>query len=142
MKFVKIDNYWWELEGDLVVNCVGGFHSAKSYNFTEKDIVEVDDWSDLDWNGTSLCSDEYKTGWLDRQGKLYGCDYMAHDRQAEFVHKQSTKELEKTGWIRVYKSSIFESRNENGLQYIILKYRPSEDQIRTLKKLGFSMEEK
>ena len=46
-------------------------------------------------------NNKYKTGWLDRKGIFYGCEYYCHDDQAEFVHHSSRRKLEKQGWIHI-----------------------------------------
>ena len=64
-------------------------------------IVEAKDWKDLDWKGTDLFNDKYKTGWLNLKGDFFGCDYRHHDLQAELVHGKSEKELEEIGFIKL-----------------------------------------
>ena len=141
MKFVKIDNYWWRLEGSKLFNIVGGHQYASWHNIKDEDIVEVDDWEDLNWLGTDILNDKFKTGWINREGILFGCDNQCHLRQAELVHRKSEEDLELKGWIKVYKSSFFRSDFKNGLNFLIVKNRINEVQRNMLHKLNFTDKE-
>lgn len=141
MKFYKIDNFWWELEGNKLYNIVGGHQLTEWYNIKDEDIVEVDDWEYLDWIGTDIHNDNLKTGWIDRDGKFYGCDYNWHSQQAKFIHHKSQRELELLGWIKVYKSSMFSSNNKNRLGFMIISNRINDLQKNALFKLDFTDEE-
>lgn len=102
--FVKIDNFWWELSTEhaldscTVYNYVGG--KMSDCDCTNLQIVEADSWEYLDWSGTSLWSDQYKTGWLAPNGKFYGCDYRYHNMSANLVHHKTEKEMEQAGYIK------------------------------------------
>ena len=139
MRFIKVENYWWELEGDRVYNAVGGYHSANSYDKTN--IVEAKDWEFLDWKGTELLDNKYKTGWIDRTGIFYGCSSESHSTQAEYIHHKTERELELLGWIKVYKSIFSLSTCSNGLSLMIIKGYINDLQVVTLYKLGFTEEE-
>lgn len=141
MKFVKINNFWWEIEDDKLYNMVGGHQLADWYKIEDEDVVEVNDWKDLDWIGTEIYDDTLKTGWINRDGKFFGCGSQWHSRQSEFIHNKTERELELLGWIKVYRSNVFESKNKNGYDFIIVSNRINELQKNKLNKLGFTDEE-
>ena len=103
--FVKVQNYWWKLDTNTplnnatIYNYFGGCQSNIDLN--GKLIIEADDWSDLDWKGTDVYSDSFKTGWLSPDGDFYGCSNEEHLQQAHFVHKKYENELEQQGWIKI-----------------------------------------
>ena len=96
------DNGWWKIseDGTKLINRCGGHHS---YTPNENDIIcEVESWDDLDYS--FLLKDESPYGWIDRNGRYYGCDYEDHDDIAEYVLKKTSRQLETEGWIKVYRS--------------------------------------
>ena len=112
MKFVKINIYnkldipfWWEYDettpqyNATLWNLAGGKNSGNDIRGYE--IVEADSWTDLDYHGTLIYHDDYKTGWVSPEGKFYGCDYAYHSTQAKLVHKCSERELEEKGFIKI-----------------------------------------
>ena len=141
MKFYKIDNFWWELEGKKLYNMSGGHQLAEWFNIKPDDIVEVNDWDDLDWTGTEIYNNDLKTGWIDRNGIFYGCGYEWHSKQADFIHKKTQRDLEILGYVKVYKSNFFPSNNKNGLNFMIVHHRLNELQKNALYKLDFTDEE-
>ena len=70
-------------------------------DLTGLEIVEADDFDKLDWSGTSLLNNEYLTGWLDKKGNFYGCDYRNHRDQAIFVHGLSERDIEEEQFIKI-----------------------------------------
>ena len=105
MKFVKYNNFWWEYDpktpksNATLWNAFGG--KTSECDIRNCKIVEAEYFDKLDWKGTELLDDKYNTGWLDREGNFYGCDYRCHNMQAEFVHGKEPRELEKLGWIHI-----------------------------------------
>lgn len=103
--FIKIDNFWWELSTEhalndcTVYNYAGG--KMTGLNCTNSHIVEADSWEFLDWKGTDLWSNQYKTGWLAPNGKFYGCDYKFHSMSANLVHHKTESEMEKAGYMKI-----------------------------------------
>ena len=59
----------------------------------------------MDWNDTALKQPKSDAGWLDREGRFYGCDSRSHDTYAHYIFKKEVVDLEKTGWVRVYGKS-------------------------------------
>ncbi len=95
------DNGWWKIseDGTKLLNRCGGYHS---YEPSEGDIIcEEDSWNDLDYS--YLIKNESPYGWIDRNGKYYGCEYADHDNIAEFVFNKTSWQLECEGWIKVYR---------------------------------------
>lgn len=123
----KIDgefNGFWELEkrdGKLVcINRFGGRHDyCKELG---EDIYEVEKYEDLPFKEYYI-SDNYKTGWLDRNGRFYGCDYEEHSFVARMCFHKEESELEKEGWIKITKSCYgdsFFTNTEGTLDYYYL----------------------
>lgn len=119
-KYVKFEDFWWEYDektpknNATLINIVGGYNSKN--DITNCEIVEANDFDELDWNDTKVLSKNYRSGWLDRNGKFYGCSYESHDLQAKLVHHSSRQELEKLGWIHISEDRIF-GENELNAQF-------------------------
>ena len=105
MKFVKYDNYWYEYDESTPINdariwnMYGGCSSSN--DLTNCEMVEAEDFNFLDWSKTSLLSDEFVTGWLDKKGVFYGCSPKHHKEQAKLVHNSSEENLEKDFFIKI-----------------------------------------
>ena len=99
MKYVKYKNFWWEYDESTpknkakLINLVGGYNTGN--DITNCEIVEAKSFEDLNWYGTTIYDDKYPYGWLDRNGKFYGCDFKEHSLQAELVHHSDRRKLEK-----------------------------------------------
>ena len=143
-------NGFWKIEerdGDLVcVNRFGGWH-----NYCRElgdEFYEVDRYEDLPF-AKYLISDKYKTGWLDRDGKFYGCEWEQHSNVAWYCFGKEEEELEKGGWIKITKSvaRLFSNidkdyfSNTNGdLDYYYLSEWPmTAEQINWLNENGFQV---
>jgi len=110
MKFVLIKNtlqnniWWWEYDEkyDRLYNAQGGWHP---WNSETEEILEweehAEDFDELDWEKTTLIQPDSELGWLDPQGKFYGCKYGNHDLLADLHLRSSVKDLEKDGWLRI-----------------------------------------
>lgn len=94
---------WNKLEGSKLYNrCEGYTYLSSDMHIVE--IVQAEDWLELDWSKTSLVIPENQAvaGWLDRSGKFHGCARRGHDRYAELILGKTVAQLEKEGWTRVY----------------------------------------
>ena len=95
-------NGFWQLEernGELIcVNRFGGWHQY--YEELGNDIYEVDKYEDLPF-AKYYINDKYKTGWLDRNGRFYGCEWEMHDFVAEHCFGKWDKDLENEGWVKI-----------------------------------------
>ncbi len=106
MKFVKIENFWWQWddatpqESACLYNAFGG--KMSNCDIRNCKVADAEDFNKLDWTGTSILNNS-RYGWLDRDGKFYGCDYRHHELQAKFVHNSSRAELERRGWVIIVK---------------------------------------
>ena len=113
MKFVLYEEFWWQYDektpkkSATLINMYGGINSGN--DISKLKIVEAKSFYDLDWKGTKIYSDKYKYGWIDRNGKFYGCSYESHDLQARLVHHSTRRELEKQGWIHISKDMYNET---------------------------------
>ncbi len=114
MKFIKLKNTWWQYDErtpldsatlyDILSNDVSNYTDIR-----DREIVEVQSAWDLDWNGTDILNNNSRYGWVDRNGKFYGCGFASHDFQAHIVHKSSRIDLEKAGWIHISSPSKYDS---------------------------------
>lgn len=113
MKFVKIrlikDDefpFWYIYDEKTPINnanvtTIGGGTRYTNIDLTGAEIVEKAKWEELDFWGTSIYNDAYKTGWVSPDGKFYGCDYASHSAHAQIVHQVSEYELERRGFIKI-----------------------------------------
>ncbi len=109
MKFVKYQRFWWLYDEDTPLNNATIFHNWKyikldNIDITDFEIVEAVSRRKLNWYGTDVYDDTLKAGWLDRNGKFYGCKWAYHYLQAHYVHKKSDETLESLGWIHISKA--------------------------------------
>lgn len=107
MKFIKYEDFWWQWDDESskldYAKLIRPYYNPSYVNANDLELVEVESWNDLNWYGTKLYDDKYDTGWLDRNGKFYGCAYEYHEEQAEFVHKVSEEDLERKGFVKITK---------------------------------------
>lgn len=97
---IKGFNGFWQIVGNRLVNQNGGWHD---YTPKRSDkVYEVDRYEDLPFKDFYI-SDKFKTGWLDRNGNFFGCDYMEHEFVAYYVFHKEEHELEELGWVKIYK---------------------------------------
>ena len=107
--FVKYDNFWWEyIDGPLnnakLRNKYFSLIGKNLYcyvNIENSEMVEADDYKDLNWEDTHVLNKDSRFGWVDRKGVFYGCDWRFHGAQAELVHKCDLATLEQKGWIHI-----------------------------------------
>ena len=136
-------NGFWKIEereeGTVCVNRFGGWHW-----YTEdlgNDFYEVDKYEDLPFK-KYLINDKYKTGWVDREGRFYGCDWEQHSDVAWYCFGKEEYELEEAGWIKIT-NTIYKDwfSNSNGeLDYYYTSDWPmTAEQINWLNKNGFKV---
>lgn len=103
-KEVQDENSWWAIQDDdeqLWINSLGGRCSISEQSIV-LETVYAEEFEDLDWSSTSLNLPDSKFGWLDRNGKFYGCSYEDHDSCAYYLLKSDVSDIESKGWVRVY----------------------------------------
>jgi len=117
--------YWYQDGGDRWLNFAGGFCPKDD---TDKIIetAEAEDVSDLDWLKTDMVDERNDAGWLSRSGRFYGCNSTMHDTVADLVFNKTVKEMEDTGWVRIY----------NKTEWVCLR-RLSPEQRNVLSEKGF-----
>lgn len=123
-------NGWWELENNICYNRAGGRHEYYPTKFDK--IVEAEDWKDLDYS--YLIKKDSQYGWVNPQGDFFGCNYRDHLNLAEWYFKKTERELEKSGWVKIYKDFEGERR------FFSENYRLTETQRVKLESLGFNVE--
>jgi hypothetical protein len=89
---VGSEGYW--------MNTVGGM-IPKTKGDTILDTKVVEDHSELDWSVTGYLITDTDCGWLSPEGKWYGCSFENHDLVADLILKQSRRDLDRAGWVRV-----------------------------------------
>lgn len=108
MKFVKIDNFWWRYDDktslyDATVYNVNGFGKMSNLDLTNIIVTDAKSWQDLNWKGTEVYDNTFKTGWLSPEGKFFGCKTEYHSLQAHLFHNRAEKQLEKDGFVKITK---------------------------------------
>ena len=95
--FVKVNGIWREFNPETgeVVGESGVF------DFDGCEIAEAESIHNLDWSDSLLLCKNLRTGWLNPEGKFFGCEPWCHRLQAEIIHGKSERELEEDGWIRI-----------------------------------------
>ena len=113
-KFVMYKNFWWEYDetshldyARLYDHCGICAFGVDARNLK---MCEAQDFENLDWNNTPVLNNTSVCGWLDRNGKFYGCDFTEHVMQAEYVHHSSILMLESLGWIHISYLSKFNQK--------------------------------
>jgi hypothetical protein len=71
------------------------------------DAVTAKCFEDLDWSRTTLVDPKSDVGWLDRDGRFYGCERENHDLMARLLFKSEEHDLEERGWVRVMRSDLW-----------------------------------
>lgn len=95
-------------DGEDVLCYNGNYGRCPVSAFDVLEEVEADCFEELDYKGTHLdpTGKEWNgNGWIDRDGKLYPCDWMQHDDLAYYYFKKSVDQLEASGWIRVMRNT-------------------------------------
>lgn len=112
-----VDNGYWEIDfydipdniKDLVgctcrvYNICGGWHNVTIE--ANDEIIQADSWDDLDY--TYLLNPHSRLGWLSPEGEFYGCKYFEHRMIADRVIHKDERELEREGWVKMYKNQLF-----------------------------------
>lgn len=122
----KIDNGWWQIDGNLLVNIQGAHHE---YIPNEDDIiVEAESLEDIDCK--FLLVPDSRFGWVAPDGTFYGCEFSDHSLIARLVFKSDEQTLEKTH-VKIYG---YERRTEAYTRRPFL----TEQQTKTLKERGIA----
>lgn len=149
--YILYKDYWWELVKKKngrksTFRCLNVMGAG--FDLVEKQLASIlkkykvciaEGMSNLDWSGTCVYDNEkYKTGWLDRQGNFYGCDYQHHSAQAEYVHKSSERQLELAGWVKL--TYMFGNRGEPTILYDP-DFKPNKKQLDYIAGTEFSKDD-
>ena len=97
------DNGWWELKGDRLVNCNGGWHDYKLSPYEER---KESTWEEIKKEYYLSHIHDYQTGWLSPDGQFYGCDYRDHNNFALYIFDCYEDELENRGYCKIYRSPL------------------------------------
>jgi len=93
--------------GETWVNMRGGWClKHEEDEILEEVDMEEDDFIDLKRKEiySYLLKSDSDLGWLAPDGTFYGCDYASHSDVAVFYFNKDDLELEKAGWIKVFRS--------------------------------------
>lgn len=134
----RIDNGWWEIDGDRLVNQNEGWHY---YNPSEDDEIKECEWEDIIRD--TIRDDTLTTGWVSPDGTFYGCASTDHRFLAEYIFNMNEIELEVKGYAKIYENPI-ELRIEidNLPQYEAMRadgHRMTKEQIKTIKDKGVNI---
>ncbi|MEN6549991.1 MAG: hypothetical protein ABFE07_28440 [Armatimonadia bacterium] len=127
-------NWWMEDGGDRWINSVGGYR-PKGKDEQVLETCWVEDYVDLDHTKTGLLRPEGEAdaGWIDRDGKFYGCGSQSHDTVIHLIIKCEVRDVEEKGWMRIY-SIERQEWVSNGI-------RLSAEQRNTASRLGLAIDE-
>jgi hypothetical protein len=115
---------WFEDGGDRWNNYAGGY-CPKCKKDEILQTCKAEDIYELDWTLTDIINNKWDSGWIDRNGKFYGCNSRMHDTVVDLVFNKTVQEFEDTGWVRVYSKSEW-----------VCRKRLSADQRNTLSRKG------
>ena len=105
MKFIKYKKAWWRVKENSKIDNADiecyDYVCKHHMDLREFEIVEANDFNELDWSNTELLNPNSKFGWLDRDGNFYACDFACHEFQAMYIHKSDSVKLEDMGWIHI-----------------------------------------
>ena len=130
MRFVFENNDWWQVHGDKVYGILGLPHKLNK----NLPITEADGWHSLDWS--CLLKRNSQFGWIAPDGTWFGCNDDDIGMVAQFFLKTTERNLENSGWIKIYKSDITRRREWYSVGMMI-----TDDQAITLCKKGFLPEQ-
>lgn len=121
--FVKYNNWWWEYNPNLPITNTtlynDGMGRSSDIDISGLETTIAESRSDLNWYGTEVYDNSYKTGWVSPEGKFYGCDYRRHLAQARYVHGKNEEQLESEGWLKIsYKIVHTKTQNIKSLEAI------------------------
>ena len=105
---------WWNRVGDKLYNQEGGWNVLdkndtvletvykKNWHalFTPENTAKTSEYKDLVKNSTRK---ELKAGWLSPEGRMHYCIITDHIRYAHVVLGVDVPELERIGWLHIYK---------------------------------------
>lgn len=102
------DNGYWEIIsatkkppiGELIKvrNVCGGQHF---HTVTEEDELIFSTWETV-LKQYFLDQTDSPWGWIDREGRFYGCDFMEHKFCADICFNMSELEAERRGYVKIY----------------------------------------
>ena len=137
-KFVKYKNYWWEYDETSdedyarLFNHYGGLVFGVDIRQLKRQ--EAEDFKSLDWTGTNVLDNTSRYGWLDRDGKFYGCSYADHNNQARLVHHMNRRDLEKLGWIHISQDLVNDPTGKPQAHFYGEGVLPTDEQLLYLSK--------
>ena len=104
MKYLWFNDAFWEIEGNMITNKMGG-HTSYEPSYDDE-IFEAKNENELCMKyGYKFRNDDEPTGWLSPTGEFYGCKKMNHDYLAIYLtHGKGEQLLENSGWIKLYSS--------------------------------------
>lgn len=134
----NVDNGWWEYDKELgrVYNSVGGGHN---YTPHPLNVFIEGTWDTVMREDLLLHRNDYITGWIAPDGEFFGCSAMGHRDVAEYVFGKTERELEDSGYLKVYEipaclRAEYSFKNQYGYYG-----RPTQAQELTLERLGIEI---
>jgi len=94
-----IENGYWAIEGDRLVNSCGGWHP---YTPSPDDEIIDSDWDTIEkLYAKSKINNDATTGWIAPDGTFYGCDYRSHGWIARYLD-MTEREMEIHGYVKIF----------------------------------------
>lgn len=98
----NVDNGIWHYNMGKCYNYKGGNHTY--YPHPNDKFFEADSWADVIKQQMIINRNNYITGWIAPDGEFFGCAAEEHENFAFYVLNKTQKDLEKSGWLKVYKT--------------------------------------
>jgi hypothetical protein len=136
MRVYSLDNL---IPGTKINNEYGGHQYLIERDIILEKVV-AEDWDELDIKKTSGYKEilekskdsSLKTGYIDRTGKIWYCEYHAHEALADMLFRTDTRGLDDKGWIKIGSGGC--NSNE---YYTYCTKRITPEQYKTLSELDY-----
>lgn len=135
------NGFWWEVNAEskediakgrtvrLENRCGGGFDYICE---GDEEVAEADDWDSLDWKRVLLIPDS-KYGYIDPDGRWYGCNFHDHFDLCRYVLNEDSPE--EYGWVKVFRGSYTDPDYYSRRKFL------TDAQIKTLMDRGVDVRE-
>jgi hypothetical protein len=98
------DGHVWRLEDAGTPRACWTDHLSRSQPYAEGDLQKSALYEAADFDDfvmTCYLAPALDNGWIDREGRFWGCHYHQHNRLVYDVLKKKAGEIERAGWVKV-----------------------------------------